>query len=135
MNPNELIYISYSLLAGVNDAVVYGRKGAESFTWNEHALFVIERVLLLLLPLSTTYFHPGYAQQAVDAVAFALLYSVLHNTAYYHSRNLIDGTHHNPFTYQSSSSTAKNEYGAKVRWLLGGLGVAVYVVGSLWAGR
>ncbi len=131
----QLLYTFYSILAGYNDAVLYGRKGAASFSWNEHALFVIERVILVCLPLATSLTHPSLWRQACDALVFALLYSLLHNTSYYHARNQIDGSQHNPFTYQSPTSSAKHEYGPKVRWLLGGLGLVALVLGSIFLPR
>ncbi|KUG07443.1 hypothetical protein [Solirubrum puertoriconensis] len=116
-----LLLNTYALLSGFKDSILWSRKGAEAFRWNEHVVFVLERITLVAVAILCTQLS---ALQALCAVlSYALMFSLPHNTAYYWGRSRIDSQ---PFDirYSSTTSTAKLEFNFKTRLVL-------FLVGAL----
>ncbi len=95
--------IIYSCLLGVYDAIMYGRKGADSFEWNEHIILVMIRgcfpVALQLGIEMTTH------QVIFIGACFVFLYSFFHNGCYYVTRAAMDGKIYPWRSWTAASST------------------------------
>ena len=119
----------YAAASGFKDGVLWSRLGADAFSFNEHAIFVVERIAVICAAVAAP--NLSVWQLAVTIAAFLLAFSFCHNQAYYYCRAKIDKT---PwvFTYSSSTSTAKLEFGFKGRVAQMVVGVGLLVAGLIW---
>jgi hypothetical protein len=83
----ELLFLLYAVFSGLKDAVLWSRKGDEAFEWNEHSIFVLERLAVGLLPFAAV-FHVliiggGWLELGLDVLTGALLFVPWHNVSYY----------------------------------------------------
>lgn len=103
----------YASLSGVKDGILYGRRGADSFSWNEHVVYVIERMAFGAMFLSG--FAVGligsYWSVGMITISAVFGFSFWHNGYYYITRGRISGTY-GYFSQNSTSSTAVIE----LRW-------------------
>ena len=113
-----LVLNLYALLDGVCDAILYSRKGADSFKWNEHIVLVIRRCLVGLLVLLGV--QAPYPCVITQLLCFGLSFSFFHNGAYYITRELINGKGllWYYWFHDSLTSTAKLEFNYFFRTLL-----------------
>jgi hypothetical protein len=86
-----LLLCLYAYVHGQSNALLYGRKGAESLPGNEHRYLVAERVLLVLaFVVGVVYGSQGWLiEMYVEVPAGILAFSFWHNGAYYVMRNRI----------------------------------------------
>lgn len=110
------------LSEGLSHAILWSKRGTDSFRWNEHVVFVIMRAGIAI---------SAVVQSSVwTIVAWILAYSFLHNGTYYVGRARIDGAYPKGWAgwfAKSKSSSAKLELGPVGRTLLFVAGVAVFV--------
>lgn len=111
----------YASLSGIKDGILYGRQGADSFTWNEHKIYVLERVCFGFMFLIGCVIGCNNPHIFVDILIITLNcllgFSLWHNGYYYLTRGEIINTYYG-FTYNSSSSTAVIELRWKTRlWM------------------
>lgn len=122
----------YALLSGVKDAVLWSKKGAESFKFNEHILFVAERATVylsvLIAVLSVELTAKFVISFLVILLASLLAFPFLHNGALYYSRNKIEPELYTKgfFSEPSETSTAKYNFSFRIRTIL--FGVAIFLV-------
>ncbi|MBF9237468.1 hypothetical protein I2I05_08660 [Hymenobacter sp. BT683] len=114
----------YASISGFKDSILYSRTAADATKYNEHLLYIAERVVVLVIVAVST--QLGLIPALAAILGFALMFSFSHNQSYYLGRNIIDGTTHG-FTYSSKSSTAKIEMGFKLRATLFVLGLVLHV--------
>jgi hypothetical protein len=108
-----LALCAYACISGIKDAILWSRKGSESFRWNEHLVFVAERVAV-----ATLVFSDGTIYQKLMTVACWLgCFSFLHNGFYYEARNRIDMAIYH-WSYESTTSTARIELSMANRTIL-----------------
>ncbi len=133
-----LDYCVFAALCGWLEAVLYAQRAAESFTFNEHAGMMWQRIAaVLLVPLAML----AYAWQgwllAAELVPMALLFPLCHDEAYNFTRlwlscraMLADNDEkadsvawHSAwllykYGYQSATTTARNDFNGRQRtWL------------------
>lgn len=104
-----LLFVIYSSLAGSVEAILYGKKGAETFSWNEHAIYVFARTMVLfsilfagrLVPLSNI-------DCFIYAIICTLSFSFFHNGVYFETARRINRPDYR-FWSNSKTSTAKIE--------------------------
>lgn len=120
-----LLFNAYAIVSGYKDSILWSRRAADAFTWNEHIVFIVERIVIIALVIASTHVSPIQALGAT--LAFLLMFSLTHNQAYYHGRSLID---HTPFiwSYSSTTSTAKIELNYTLRLALFLVGIAISVL-------
>lgn len=107
----------YAAASGVKDAVLWSKKGAEAFSWNEHKIFVIERTIICFALYTVLYLR--HDQLLVVIAAFVLSFSFWHNGCYYLGRNGIQSNvYPKGFWDESASSTALLELSLVQRSLL-----------------
>lgn len=113
-----LVLNLYALIDGVCDAILYSRKGADSFKWNEHIVLVIRRCLVGLLVLLGV--QAPYTDILIQLCCYVLSFSFFHNGAYYITRELINGKGllWYYWFHDSTTSTAKLEFNYLFRTLL-----------------
>lgn len=97
-------YLSLCLfycVLGFKEGILWSKKGADAFKWNEHIVFAIERIGIGLL----AFFAVDWQIILVSVLAFPFF----HNGVYYWSRNLINEDVYDRefFDEPSSTSTAK----------------------------
>jgi hypothetical protein len=86
-----LLLCLYAYVHGQSNALLYGRKGAESLPGNEHRYLVAERLVLILTVLTGfVYGWQGWLiEMYTEVPAGILAFSFWHNGAYYVMRNRI----------------------------------------------
>jgi hypothetical protein len=138
-----LVYSVFGALCGWLEAVLYARRGAEAFTFNEHIGMMVQRVAALaLLPATLLVYHWHGAWILAELMPMALLFPLVHDEAYnftrlwltqsekYQAMATIPGSL-NPdraawraawllyqYGYQSPTTTARHDFtGAQRTWL------------------
>lgn len=66
-----ILFCFYASVSGMKDAILYGRSAAETFTWNEHLLFGVERLVVTMMAVITALFV------RLSAVEVVILITVL----------------------------------------------------------
>ncbi|MBG8553074.1 hypothetical protein [Hymenobacter guriensis] len=142
-----LLYNLFALLDGLCDALLYGRLGADSFEWNEHAPLGTRRVVTVAAAVGAgadaVLAGPGSAAGVAlwawwlgwEIVAAAFSFSLFHNEAYNFGRvwirekTLTRAWDAFRFNYQSDSTTARWDFDGPARWQW----PALRCSGSAWA--
>lgn len=124
----QFLLISYASTSGFKDAILWSRQAADAFGWNEHLVFVLERLLVLGIVVAAT--QVSSVAALVEAFVFCLTFSFVHNQSYYYARHLIDRS---PYTWKmsSSTSTAKLDFGYTTRLVLFIAGLVALVLSSV----
>lgn len=118
-----LLLLSYSMLAGVTEGVLYSKKASEAFKWNEHAIFVAHRACIGFIFLLPDALHL-YDKLAI--IGFWILgHSFFHDGAYFETRGAIDIPHYKWYYNKSKTSTARFELSFWIRTLM-------FIVGCIW---
>lgn len=127
------LFCFYFVLSGIKDAMLWSKKGAEAFTWNEHIVFVLERATIVLLSIVSVLAVELTANFLVKyilvLVASLLAFAFWHNGTLYEARNRIDWAYPNGFwSNPSHSSTAKLNFTLTTRLLMWLVSVVIMVV-------
>jgi hypothetical protein len=113
-----LLLLAQAIVAGVVQAFLYSKKGADSIKGDEHNWFIADRVLIwsvALLPSAGWY---------IFAIPF--FYPLFYNGAYYYMRNKIDGSYSKGWKSDpSNSSTADLNLSFERRVQLGIVGLII----------
>src|SRR5579859_7525209 len=107
-----IVFRFYASASGAKDAMIYGKKGADSLPGNEHVIFFIERLFVVELILLS--FFIGFKFQHPEVliaitINFVLGFSFWHNGFYYIYRGKIDKTY-SGFKSNSTTSTSIFEF-------------------------
>jgi hypothetical protein len=108
-----LITVLSSLLEGINNSLISARKGFESFKWNEHILFVLQRGCWLLVFFVLLH----WKEALLLSIIYALHFSFFHNGSYGESMKKL-GYKKYSWTYSSPDSTARIELNFRIRTIL-----------------
>lgn len=113
-----IIYSFYSILSGMKDAVLWSRKGTEAFGFDEHLIFIMERIAVLLAVVISCY---GVEDDFTNMTGIwttvfcsALSFPFLHNGSYYQSRKWIDNSYLG-FYADSKTSTSFINFSFPIR--------------------
>lgn len=98
-----LVLILFAASSGLEQAILFSRKGAEAFKWNEHFVFFVTRCALVGIAWSAA--GLSVVDRLLLIPIFALCFSMPHNEVYYYSRAKID-RHRYTWGYKSATSTA-----------------------------
>lgn len=112
-------FIVYACADGFSHAILYGRKGDQSFKWNEHIVFNIARGSFLL-----ALFLPGNIWTVLSA---ACTFPFFHNGFYYTQRDRIDGSYPKRWWAMTKGSSAKINFTPVIRTALAVLGLVAFV--------
>jgi hypothetical protein len=144
-----LLYQLFAAVDGLCDALLYGRLGADSFTWNEHQPLTVRRGLALAAALGAAVdavlMGPGSVGRwslwllwlLCEVAACVLSFSLFHNEAYNFGRvwireqTLAKAWAAFEFNYQSSTTTARFDFDGTTRWVMAGAAVVVLVAGFI----
>lgn len=124
-----LLLVSYSCLAGIVEGFLYGKKGAESISGNEHTFFVAKIAAIALIVVIPVEYH--YFDRLILVACWVLLHAFFHDGCYYETRKRIDVAYYHFFYDKSLTSTARLEIGIITRSLMaiaGVLGITLYLV-------
>lgn len=128
----ELQLCFYACISGVKDGILWSKKGANAFEWNEHIVFMAERAcigsIMLVLPFTPKF---SLLDSGVVLASFCLCFSFLHNGCYYTTRRYIDVDYYNWFS-ESKSSSAKFNFGIVLRLVTFFVGLAVISIYSIF---
>ncbi len=120
-----LFYVSLNLLSismGAEEAILYSRKGADAFKWNEHILFVVNRALCAACILIS----PFTDDRVIILIACIFFFPFIHDGAYYVTRGKIDMPQYR-FNSDSTGSTATLEIKFKYRVALFLMGIGIII--------
>ena len=127
----ELQLCFYACISGVKDGILWSKKGANAFEWNEHIVFISERAcigsIVLLLPLLS---KPSFLDVSAVLLSFCMCFPFLHNGSYYTTRRYIDVDYYHWFS-ESKSSSARFNFGYILRtasFFCGIIGFACYLL-------
>lgn len=120
-----LALCAYTCLSGWKDAILWSKKGAEAFPWNEHIVFVAERAAVGTL----VFVDVPIGQKLIVVVCWIFAFSFLHNGFYYETRKRIDKPDYYWFS-DSTTSTATLEMNATFRTVLFVISVLCVVVNN-----
>ena len=127
----ELQLLSYACISGWKDAILWSRKGADAYDWNEHYIFNAERAcvgsIALTIPLLKDF---TFVDSSAIIGVFLLCFSFLHNGFYYWQRSKIDV---NKYHWFSNSKTSSAWYNANstVRTIFFVVGVLAFSIYKL----
>lgn len=126
-----LTVLSISALSGLNDAVLYSRRGADAFPWNEHKIFVAKRAALILLVALTCLLtlNGTILPLAVNMIIiYPLSYPFVHNSIYYEARNRIDKSYPAGWKSDSTTSTAQINFNLSQRTGMALLSLLIFII-------
>lgn len=127
-----LLLCAYACISGVKDGILWSKKGADAFEWNEHIVFISERAcigsMVLVLPFINKL---SLLDSCAVLASFCLCFSFLHNGCYYTTRRYIDVDYYNWFS-ESKSSSAKFNFGIVLRLVTFFVGLAVISIYSIF---
>jgi hypothetical protein len=130
------IRIVYPCCSGLKDAILWGRKGADSYTWDEHNVFIIERIFQTLYVLFVIVLWYLSILTPLDLIiseiAYILSFPFFQDSFYYEGRKRIDGAYKG-FWDDSATSTAKLNFKFKTRLLLFLFGILTIVLYEAFA--
>lgn len=119
---------AYACISGVKDGILWSKKGADAFTWNEHIVFIAERAcigsIVIVIPFLT---EPSFIKVSVVLGCFSLCFSFLHNGFYYTTRRYIDVDYYHWFS-ESKSSSARYNANSTLRTIFFILGVIAFTI-------
>jgi uncharacterized membrane protein YeaQ/YmgE (transglycosylase-associated protein family) len=138
-----LTYKVFAALCGWLEAILYAKRGAESFRGNEHGGMMAQRVAALLLaPVAVwLYTHWGW-WILLEIVPMALFFPAAHDEAYNFTRLWLKYSETEAFTdwetcqlawkeyrygYQSKTTTARNDFNGSTRTILAITGAVLLV--------
>lgn len=115
-----IIIVAFAMAEGFSHAILYGRKGHESFNWNEHWVFTVMR---LLFGFAITI--PGSPLVVVSGLC---MYPFFHNGMYYTQRDRIDGSYPRRWWDMTKGSSAKTNFSVEQRIILAIHGLVLFVL-------
>lgn len=111
-----LLFIAYCIVAGIVEAILYARTGAETWKWNEHILFIVKAAFVLFGYFAMPHFiHPTFIESAIGALCSILCYPFFHDGFYYEAARQINRPDYR-FSSNSKTSTATIE----IPWFIRG---------------
>jgi len=137
---NNMIFLAYlilqipSIMRGIIDAILYLRRGAESFTWNEHWVLTTNTVITCGLFAAGKYFYWDYLFLGFLAAAFWLGFSFFHNGSYFVTKNAIlknNKSFFQSWTDYSLTDTSENKYDFRSRLYLMLFGLLILTIGHI----
>jgi len=120
-----LLMLLHPFVTGAIEGILYGRKAAESFRWDEHLMFLVGRAIIGLLVLLTT--DLTIFDRIILVICWIFCYALPHDESYYYTRAKIDKSRY-VYGYQSPTSTAKLELNKLERLILLLIGLAGFIV-------
>ena len=124
----ELQLCFYACISGVKDGILWSKKGANAFEWNEHIVFISERAcigsMVLVLPFINKL---SLLDSCAVLASFCLCFSFLHNGCYYTTRRYIDVDYYNWFS-ESKSSSARFNLGIVFRLVTFSVGILAFSI-------
>lgn len=115
-----LVIVTFACAEGFTHAILYSRKGEDSFSWNEHWVFSLMRVLLAVAAIL-----PGEPLVVMSALC---MYPFFHNGMYYTQRDRIDGSYPKRWWDMTSGSSARTNFTVVQRTMLAGIGLIFFVL-------
>lgn len=104
-----LVFLAYPFFSGWKDAVLWSKKGTDAYDWDEHIIFVGERLsygaTVVFCFYSGMFEMISVGEFWLIVVCFILSFPFVHNGMYYESRKNIDNSYLG-FYDDSRTSTA-----------------------------
>lgn len=126
-----LLYITLIIIysvRGMEQGILWSRKGAEAFKWNEHLPLVIVRIAIALAIMIGAVIG-NVLHIFLVIVAFVPAFWFWHNTMYYYTRHAIDlNVYPNWFKAESTTSSAKFIEAMPYKYRIIGLGISLILI-------
>ena len=123
-----VLYVLFKViffLRGVEQGILYGMKGADSFKWNEHIVLGAVRVLIVgAVIVGGIVGEKNIAGLVAIVIAFIPSFWFWHNTAYYYTRHMIDSRVY-PDWLTANSKTSSASINVPFVWRIIGLVISV----------
>lgn len=100
--------VAFGIATGWIHAILWSKKGAEAYKWNEHILLTSQVGLFFALPLVVFFYAKTLTFWSLLTVLSAgwAAFAFFHPSTYYWARHHIDKAYSGPFDEPSSGSTA-----------------------------
>lgn len=121
-----ILFCLYASISGMKDAILYGKQGAETFKWNEHILFNLERATVLSLMAQALFVKMDVYGLMVLTGSCILSFSLFHNGFYLESARQINRPDYH-FYSNSQTSTAPFEITWNLRLFMFILSIAALI--------
>lgn len=118
-------FIVWASSLGYIEAILYSKKGAEAFKINEHIVYTISRISVMIMVL-LSHLYSGQFNIWYACLSCLLSFSFWHNGTYYETRKLIDVSYYR-FTSNSKTSSAWIELNYKTRLSLKLIGLIILI--------
>ena len=113
-----LLMLVFAACEGITHAILWSKRGADAYKWNEHIIFVVQRIILGLL----IWYSPNLSLLIAGAIA----YIPVHASVYYEARKRIDGAYPKGWVSEpSDGSTARFNFSFFARVLLFSISLAI----------
>lgn len=143
-----LLYQVFAVLCGWLEAILYNKRAAESFSYNEHVGMTFQRIAAALMPVASVilYHLTGQFWVLLELIPAALLFPASHDEAYNFTRlwltqraTMADdyekadsiswklAVRQYKYGYQSPTTTARNDFSGKQRTWLAAAGILFLV--------
>lgn len=116
-----LLYLNYTGF-GIVEGVMWSKQGAQAFSWNEHAILAVQRVLFG----ATVWLASTYPDARIVLLASLPAFWFFHNGGMYQTRYFIDGAY-DGFWEDSTTSTAGINITWQWRWKLAAVSVVIFI--------
>ena len=124
----------YFSCSGIKDAILWSGTKYNAYKWNEHILFVAERISVgLAILFGAILFKTNAGVALMIFLGVWLCFPFWHNGFYYWQRNYISKGMIYPKKFKdfTEGSGAKINFEWKTRWYLGLMGIFLIIVLSL----
>lgn len=123
-----IFFAFYPVIFGVINALIYGRKGAESYKIDEHYIIILEIAFVYGQVEIVNEFRDTFSVWDIRTVIICILFChpLLKQAGYFEGRNLIDGSYPKGWMDDSTTSTAKINFTWWWRVALAACGVVYY---------
>ncbi len=123
-----LSFISFVIVTGIIEAILWSGKSYKAFKSNEHTLMVVQRVMLIQI-IICIYFISKYVSESEFILllfSLILIFNLFHNGAYYETRRMIDVPSYRWYS-NSTTSSAKIEIKFIYRLIMAIVGLFIFI--------
>jgi hypothetical protein len=117
----------YAAISGVKDGILYSHQTNSPLGFNEHKIWVMERIVVSMIFIGMAFFDLSIFQIIQVCLSNLLCFSFVHNGYYYDTRSRIDVKEYHWFS-QSESTTAKKSFNGLERSVLFLAGISIMFI-------
>lgn len=123
------LFVGSFLVSGWIEGILYSRKGADAFKWNEHILYVVAGIIIGFLYVSAN--HEAYGMERfMVGVSAWFMFPLVHDASYFETRRFTDISTYRWYSYSTDRSN-RIEFRPIVRICLASTGLTGLIIYSI----